>query len=70
MRSTGTYEPRPLEFTREALPASRAEVPLDPDAIEQARRRVESLFPGLAGSAVAEMRGAVRPRWPRFSRGS
>jgi 4-methylaminobutanoate oxidase (formaldehyde-forming) len=55
----GTYEPRPLEFTPEALPATSAEVPLDPSAIEQARRRVESLFPGLAGSAVAEIRGAV-----------
>jgi 4-methylaminobutanoate oxidase (formaldehyde-forming) len=55
----GTYEPHPLEFTPEALPATSAEVPLDPGAIEDARRRVEALFPGLAGSAVAEMRGAV-----------
>jgi 4-methylaminobutanoate oxidase (formaldehyde-forming) len=55
----GTYEPHPLEFAPEALPATSAEVPLDPGAIEQARSRVEALFPGLAGSAVAEMRGAV-----------
>jgi 4-methylaminobutanoate oxidase (formaldehyde-forming) len=55
----GTYEPHPLEFTPEALPATSAEVPLDAGAIEQARRRVAALFPGLAGSAVAEMRGAV-----------
>jgi 4-methylaminobutanoate oxidase (formaldehyde-forming) len=55
----GTYEPHPLEFAPDALPATSAEVPLDAGAIEQARRRVEALFPGLAGSTVAEMRGAV-----------
>jgi glycine/D-amino acid oxidase-like deaminating enzyme len=55
----GTYEPHPLEFAPQAIGAASDEVPLDPAAIEEARRRVESLFPGLAGSAVAETRGAV-----------
>jgi 4-methylaminobutanoate oxidase (formaldehyde-forming) len=55
----GTYEPRPLEFAAEAIPGRSDQVPLDPAPIEEARRRVESLFRGLAGSVVSEIRGAV-----------
>jgi 4-methylaminobutanoate oxidase (formaldehyde-forming) len=55
----GTYEPRPLEFAAEAIPGRSDQVPLDPTPIEEARHRVESLFRGLAGSVVSEIRGAV-----------
>jgi 4-methylaminobutanoate oxidase (formaldehyde-forming) len=55
----GTYEPRPLEFAAGGIPGRSDQVPLDPAPIEEARRRVESLFRGLAGSVVTEIRGAV-----------
>jgi glycine/D-amino acid oxidase-like deaminating enzyme len=55
----GAYEPHPLEFGANAIPGRSDQVPLDPAPIEEARRRVESLFRGLAGSVVTEIRGAV-----------
>jgi glycine/D-amino acid oxidase-like deaminating enzyme len=55
----GTYEPHPLEFDPHAIPSRSEDVPLDLTPVEEARRRVASLFPGLAGSVATGIRGAV-----------
>lgn len=58
----GTYEPHPLEFNK--VPERTENVPLDGTAIETALQKVESIFRGLAGSHVVELRGGVPTMTP------
>jgi len=55
----GTYEPHPLTFDSTVLPARAEDVPLDPAPIDDALNHVAQLFPTVAGSAIAEMRGGL-----------
>lgn len=55
----GTYEPHPLVFDSAALPPRTENVPLDPRPVHEALDQVRSLFPTLAGSRIAEIRGGV-----------
>lgn len=55
----GTYEPRPLEFAGDAVPARVGDVPLDPAPNDAALREVAGVFAGAREAPVVEMRGGV-----------
>lgn len=58
----GTYEPNPLEFG--SMPGRTEQVPLDGTAIDVVLGKVQSLFPGLVGSSVVELRGGITTMTP------
>ena len=55
----GTYEPQPLEFAADAVPARAEDVPLDHVANDDALRQVASVFRGVGDAPVVEVRGGV-----------
>jgi len=55
----GTYEPQPLEFVPDAVPARAEDVPLDRAANDEALRQVASVFHTVDDAAVIELRGGV-----------
>jgi len=55
----GTYEPHPLEFEADTVPARVGDVPLDPAPNDRAAREVAAVFAGAYDAPVVEMRGGV-----------
>ena len=55
----GTYEPHPLEFAPDAVPARAEDVPLDHAATDEALRQVAGVFRGVSDAPVVEVRGGV-----------
>ncbi len=55
----GTYEPAPLTFAPDGVPARAEDVPLDRAANDEALRQVAAVFGAAADSAVVELRGGV-----------